>query len=159
MNTTWSLTIEGLVAFPSNDNLLSARGKYTSIDVPLTDRFVIRTLPPDCLATPSTGDAMLGDHEVGLGTRRCDDPVDQLGDDARTGAFAIGRLQRDDRTSLRGAVGGAYKPTFPGFPGCWAGFSASSKCVATKFDRNRLCSQPSRRVARLSALNSLLCLH
>jgi hypothetical protein len=44
--------------------------------------------------------------QVGLGARRCDDPVGQLGDDARTGAFAIGRLQRDDRTSLRGAVGG-----------------------------------------------------
>jgi hypothetical protein len=53
-NTTWSLTIEGLTAFPSDETLLSARGKYTSIDVPLTDLLVIRTLPPDCLATPST---------------------------------------------------------------------------------------------------------
>ena len=41
--------------------------------------------------------------------RRRDDPVGELGDDARTGAFAIGRLQRDDRTPLRGAVGGTYK--------------------------------------------------
>jgi hypothetical protein len=53
-NTTWSLTIEGLAAFPSDDTLLSARGKYTSIDVPSTDRPVICTVPPDCLATPST---------------------------------------------------------------------------------------------------------
>jgi hypothetical protein len=53
-NTTGSLTIEGLAAFPSDDTLLSARGKYTSIDVPSSDRPVIRTVPPDCLATPST---------------------------------------------------------------------------------------------------------
>lgn len=32
----------------------------------------------------------------GLGARCRDDPVGQLDDDARTGAFAIGRLQRDD---------------------------------------------------------------
>ena len=52
-------------------------------------------------APAQVGNAMFGDHEVGLGARRRDDPVGQLGDDARTGAFAIGRLQRDDRTPLR----------------------------------------------------------
>jgi hypothetical protein len=53
-NSTWSLTVEGLAALPSDGTLLSARGKYTSIDVPSTDRGVICTVPPDCLATPST---------------------------------------------------------------------------------------------------------
>src|ERR1700719_4141442 len=36
-HSTWSLTVEGLAAFPSDGTLLSARGKYTSIDVPSTD--------------------------------------------------------------------------------------------------------------------------
>src|SRR3989440_8301448 len=44
-------------------------------------------------AAAQFGDAVLGDHEVGLGARRCDDSVGQLCDYARTGAFAIGRLQ------------------------------------------------------------------
>jgi hypothetical protein len=39
---------------------------------------------------------MLGDHEVGLGARRRDDPVGQLGDDARTGALAAGRYPSRD---------------------------------------------------------------
>jgi hypothetical protein len=65
---------------------------------------------------------MLGDHEVGLGARRCDDPVGQLGDDARTGAFAVGRLQRDDRTSLRGAVDRLIPPALhPAFCSTRAG--------------------------------------
>jgi hypothetical protein len=33
----------------------------------------------------------IGDHEVGRGARRRDDPVGQLDDDARTGGFAISR--------------------------------------------------------------------
>src|SRR5258706_8494879 len=54
-------------------------------------------------------DAMLGDHEVGRGARRRDDPVGRLDDDARTGRFAISRnpskaamprLRRPDTTGL-----------------------------------------------------------
>src|SRR6202011_2426249 len=55
-------------------------------------------------------DAVLGDHEVGLGARRRDDPVGQLGDDARTGAFAArcaSRAVRSRRRALSASLSGA----------------------------------------------------
>jgi hypothetical protein len=42
-----------LATSPSDETFRQARGKYTSIDVPSGPRLVIRTSPPDCLATPS----------------------------------------------------------------------------------------------------------
>jgi len=45
-----------------------------------------------------------------------------------------------------------HAPAFSGFPACRARFSVSTRCAATAFDRNRLCPQPTRRVARLTAL-------
>src|SRR5260370_29406491 len=93
------------VAGPGASDQFGAKGWVGDCDK-RTDSFSER-------AAAQFRDAMLGDHEVGLGARRRDDPVGQLGDDARTGAFAISRLQRDDRTPLRGAVGGTDKIHLP----------------------------------------------
>ena len=48
---------------------------------------------------------MLGDHNISLGARGGYNTIRAPGDDARPDAVAVGRLQRDDRSPVRRAIG------------------------------------------------------
>jgi hypothetical protein len=56
---------------------------------------------------------VLGDHNISLGARGGYNAIREPGDDARPDAVAVGRLQRDDRSPVRRAIGGAHEIHLP----------------------------------------------